>query len=136
MTPTSGDSRGWLTHEVVAQTVAHLRREFSRRYPAAAPVAASDPTTVCDHMDDLELVMLPAPPPGACVVGGLYQPDRRPARITVGARGNRGDGFTVLHEIAHHMMYTDDEWSLRVRPNLPLGKERVTGEKVVIFLRG
>jgi hypothetical protein len=130
MNPTSGDSRGRLTRDGIAQTAAHLRREFSLRYPAAALVAASDPTTVCEDMDDLELVMRPAPPPGACAVGGLYQPDRRPARITVGARGNRRDGFTVLHEVAHHLMYTDDEWSLRVRPNLPVGKERIAGEKV------
>lgn len=131
MTPASGDSgRRLLTRDGVAQTAAHLRREFFRRYPAAAVVAASDPTTVCEHMDDLELVMRSAPPPGACAVGGLYQPDLIPARITVRARGNRGDGFTVLHEVAHHMMYTDDEWSLRVRPNLPVGNERIAGEKV------
>jgi len=131
MTSVSGYSRvQLLTRDGVAQAARHLRSEFSRRYPAAALLAASDPTTVCEHMDDLELVMRSAPQPGACAVGGLYQPDLIPARITVRARGNRGDGFTVLHEVAHHLMYTDDEWSLRVRPNLPVGKERIAGEKV------
>ena len=130
MIPTSRNPSWWLTRDGVAQTAEHLRREFSRRYPAAALVAASDPKAVCEHMEDLDLVMRPAPPPGACAVGGLYQPDRRPARITVGVHGNRRDGFTVLHEVAHHLMYTDDAWSLRVRPNVPEGKERVAGEKV------
>lgn len=120
----------WLTRDGVAHAAAHLRYQFALRYPVAAETVANDPAAVCDHMDDVELLTRAAAPPGGCVVGGVYSPEHSPARITIRVQGNRRDGFTVLHEVAHHLMHTDDEWSLTVRPTLPQGKDRITSEKV------
>ena len=124
------DPRWWLTRDGVTQAAAHLRSQFATRYPEAALHAASDPTGVCNHILDLELEPQPTPPAGACPVGAVYEPEPPPARIVIRPTGNRRDGFTILHEVGHHLMYTDQWWSLTVRPTLPEGKDRIVSEKV------
>jgi hypothetical protein len=119
----------WLTPEGIAHAALHLRQQFTRRYPKAARDAAEYPEGVCEHMDDVELVE-EVTPVGGCGVGGLYVPDVARSRIVVRKVGNRRDGFTVLHEVAHHLQYIDEEWSLTARPTMPQGKERLVAEKV------
>lgn len=120
----------WLTREGVTHAALHLRQQFFQRYLDATRDATDDPEGVCEHMDDVELVVQSAPVSGACAVGGLYVPGGARARIIVRMVGNRRDGFTVLHEVAHHLQYTDEEWSLVARPSMPVGKERLVAEKV------
>lgn len=130
MIPLPADPRWWLTRDGVAHAARHLRTQLATRYPEAARCAADDPTGVCDHIIDLDLELQPTPPSGACPVGAVYEPLPAPARIRMRPTGGRRDGFTILHEIGHHLMYTDHWWSLTVRPTLPQGKDRVVGEKV------
>jgi hypothetical protein len=120
----------WLTREGVTHAALHLRQQFHRWYPDAARDATEDPEGVCEHMDDVELVVQSGPVGGACAVGGLYVLGGPRARIVVRMVGNRRDGFTVLHEVAHHLQYIDEEWSLIARPSMPEGKERLVAEKV------
>ena len=129
MIATPSNPGWWLTRDGVAHAAVHLRGQFAARYPKAAQEAPNNPGAVCDYMPDLELELQGTPPRGACPVGAVYSPEPPPARIVMRLTGTRRDGFTVLHEVGHHLMYRDDVWSLNVRPSLPEGKDRILGEK-------
>lgn len=54
-----------------------------------------------------------------CPVAATYDPDAQPPQIRISLSGNSSrDAFSVLHELAHHLLYGDEYWNYEVLPGL------------------
>lgn len=92
-----------------------LREQFNAKYPDAAAVAAVDARGAVGLMGDIVLVET-TQLPGTCGLDATYDPD--PPTIRYRPAANRRDNFTLLHEIAHHLVAFDEDWCFDIAPGL------------------
>lgn len=130
--PVGLKAAAWSSSEPVGQAAQHLVGRLFERFPDAAEIAANDPTAAVRLVPDLELLVVAAPPPGACALGALYDDRTKPARIIIRASGNPArDNFSILHELGHHLMAEDETWQYDVRPHLEEKQRRPVEEAIV-----
>lgn len=115
MFPTS-TADGWQTREIQEVARDHLISLFESRYPQAAETASFDAVGAVECLPDVEVIEDPHYRSRGCPIDGTYDPD--PPLIRYRPYYNRRDGFTLLHELGHHLLATDDTWCLRVWPML------------------
>lgn len=128
--PLGRSAAEWTDQSLVSQASGHLRATLRTAYPEAAALASTDPQEALDSIPGLEVSWTHETPRRACDLGGVYDGDRDPARITLRVYQNeRRNKFTALHELGHHLLYCDSDWSLRVLPTLG-DRARVVEEKV------
>lgn len=92
-----------------------LREQFHEKYPEAAAVAAVDVRGAVELMGDVVLVETTRLP-GTCGLDATYDPE--PPTIRYRPSANRRDNFTLLHEIAHHLLAFDEDWCFDIVPGL------------------
>lgn len=126
--PLDRDPTWWLNQAGMRSAASYFAEQFISRYPGAAAVAANDPIAVGEHMPDVSVNWVPGKPIRACSLGGYYDGSTTPPVLTIGASGGRRDGFTLLHEVAHHLMYVDSHWSLEVLTSIPADKREMVAE--------
>jgi len=118
MLPTGRPPSTWLSAEVVQVACEHLRQLLESRGAGLMAAAQEDALSAVARLDDVVVVWEHSPRSG-CPVDGQYCGDTTPARIILRPSvSDRRDNFTVLHEIAHHLLYNDEAWALDVRPTL------------------
>ena len=115
MFPTS-TADGWQTRDIQAAARDHLISLFESRYPQAAETAPFDAVGAIRSLPDVEVIEDPHYRSHGCPLDGTYDPD--PPLIRYRPYYNRRDGFTLLHEVGHHLLATDDNWCLRIWPML------------------
>lgn len=93
-----------------------LRTSFAVRYPDAAEIASLDPRGAVLLMPDVELIEDVSLRPAKCPIDRTYDP--QPPRIRYRPHESRRDNFTLLHELAHHLLAQDTEWCFTVAPQL------------------
>lgn len=121
----------WLSRDGQTTAAEHFAGLFRHRYPAGALMAPESPLDVGELLDDIEVVWTDTRPPGACSLGGTYDSERNPPRLRIAVSSSgRRDGFTLLHEVCHHLMYVDTTWSLTVLPGIPADKRPILAEMV------
>lgn len=118
MLPTDQRPSNWLSTAIVQVACKHLMALLDARAPGLATRATDDPLGAVSELRDVTLVWDPSARSG-CPVDGQYIGDTTPARIILRPSvSQRRDNFTVLHEVAHHLLYHDEAWALDVRPTL------------------
>lgn len=128
--PLGRSAAEWTGQSLVSQASSHLRAVLRRTYPEAAAIATTDPQEALESIPDVEVSWTYEAPRGTCDLGGVYEGDCDPARITLRVFPSEGrNNFTAMHELAHHLLYRDHDWSLRVLPTLG-DMARVVEEKV------
>ncbi|MFC8730924.1 ImmA/IrrE family metallo-endopeptidase [Luteimicrobium sp. NPDC057192] len=129
--PGDRDLAWWLSRDGQTTAAEHFANLFRHRYPAAALTAPESPFDAGELLDDVEVAWTDTRPPGACSLGGTYDPELNPPRLRIAVSSSgRRDGFTLLHEVCHHLMYTDPAWSLTVLPGIPADKRHMLAEMV------
>ncbi|MFV8316262.1 ImmA/IrrE family metallo-endopeptidase [Mycobacterium sp. 23] len=93
-----------------------LRMLFQNRYPEAAEVAHLDARAAVARMEDVVFIEDPRPRVRLCQIDATYDPE--PPTIRWRPLGSRRDNFTLLHEVAHHLLAFDEEWCFDVAPAL------------------
>jgi hypothetical protein len=126
--PLDRDPTWWIDQAGMRSAASYFAKQFIRRYPEAAAVAVTDPTAVGEHMPDVRVSWVPGKPIRACSLGGHYDSSITPPVLTIGFSGGRRDGFTLLHEVAHHLMFVDEHWSLEVLSSIPADKRSMVAE--------
>ena len=127
--PSDRDLAWWLSREGQSTAAEYFASRFRHRYPGAARTADQSPLDIAELLDDVEVVWTDSRPSGACALGGTYDPGLDPPRLRIGvSRSGRRDGFTLLHEVSHHLMYIDTTWTLTVLPGIPADRRRTLAE--------
>lgn len=121
----------WTGPGLVALASRHLREEFARLYPDAAEIARADAIQALALIPDVVVEWASTPPRGSCELGGVYDGDVEPARITIRESHNhKRNLFTALHEVGHHILWNDEAWQFQILPELR-DKARLIEEKIV-----
>lgn len=117
--PTGKSLAEWRTQPLINLASQRLTEILRERYPEAAGIAHSDPVHAIQLMGDVTLQWLAGSLVGACELGGVYDSDVEPPVIkVVMSRSQERNNFTVLHELGHHLLAHDEQWSYSVRRNV------------------
>ncbi|MCI7457605.1 ImmA/IrrE family metallo-endopeptidase [Actinomyces urogenitalis] len=82
------------------------------------------------HLDGVDVSFTDAQRQGPCSVAGMY--NRSTAKVTIHRSGNDNrDLFTLMHEIGHHLAYTDAAWQAEARRGRDLYSASVVEEALV-----
>jgi hypothetical protein len=106
----------WTTAAVQAAATDHLLALLQARYPETAALAAANARAAVAAVPDVELIEDFSITSRGCPIDATYEKD--PPRIKFRPSYNRRDNFTLLHELGHHMLATDQSWCLEIAPGL------------------
>jgi len=117
--PAGKSAAEWRTQPLINVASQRLIELFEDRYPDAAAIAHADPVRALQFIADVKLQWLTDSPTGACELGGVYDPVHKPPLIQVlMSRSLERNNFTVLHELGHHLLAQDEQWSYTVRRSI------------------
>lgn len=104
-----------------------LLRAFRERYGASAQIAATDPRSALDLMEDVVVIEDSRPRVRLCQVDATYEAE--PPTIRWRPTNTRRDNFTLLHEVAHHLLAHDEEWCFDIAPAMGATQSRFVEEE-------
>lgn len=129
--PEGRSAADWTGQGQVSRASAHLREVLSVSYPEVSALASVDPQEALNLVPGVEVRWTYERLRGGCDLGGAYDGDSEPPTITLRWSSNeKRNNFTALHELGHHLLYSDEDWQYRVLPTLG-DKARVVEEKIV-----
>ncbi|WP_248814050.1 ImmA/IrrE family metallo-endopeptidase [Frankia sp. AgPm24] len=93
-----------------------ILRVVEERHPGSLAALCADPLATISSWPDVQVTVVPESGDGdGCSVSGSYLDHTQPPTLRVAAsRSRRRRGFTVLHELGHHLQQTDPELGQRV----------------------
>jgi hypothetical protein len=106
----------WRSPTVLGRAVEHLREGLADNHPTAMPTLRTAPLVALHAIPGLTVEQTTAARTPVCPIDGTY--DASTATIRYRHFGNARDDFTLLHELAHHLLAQDEDWCFEVRPAL------------------
>jgi hypothetical protein len=106
----------WKRPPVLTDAVRHLIGAFADANPDAFALAAHNPLRALTVIPGLAVIADPTARTATCPIDGTYE--AKTATIRYRAFYNARDHFTLLHELAHHLLAQDERWCFEVQPAL------------------
>jgi hypothetical protein len=116
----------WFSRDNVNQAVRYFAQTLHAVEPGVLDALRDDAESAVNARSDVNLQVVADQDPvlktSDCSTAGLYLGTTRPPTLVVAESPSRGrNGFTILHELAHHLQRRDPDWLLQVLA--PLGGE-------------
>ncbi len=120
----------WSSGHVIRQASEALLRTVTERWPTAAQNLATAPIDAARHIDNLTIVTDGTVRHPACPIDGTYDPQTH--TITYRETQSQGrNNFTILHELAHHLLALNEEWCYDIAPALARHNKERTVEELI-----
>jgi len=110
-----GPAALWMSGSRIGDAVRYLANGLQHRRPGTLERLRLDAEGEIATWDDLDVRLVPTTDPAVaesgCSTAGMYQGGTKPPRLVVASSRSHGrNNFTILHELAHHLQRTDQDW--------------------------
>lgn len=117
-------TNNWQIRSNAVLAARYFAAALEHQDPGVLDRLRNDAEVAVEARTDVELVLVDdndrAVIASGCSTAGLYYANAKPPQLIIAMSASHGrNGFTILHELAHHLQRTDPAWLIPVLATLP-----------------